>query len=229
MDSKHLHAILQEIWANINCKQCNEKLDINNVKLLKQAENTANFEIKCTRCWGLMQVSAEMSKEKPKIGKNIEKESNTKHFLKWRMIETIIKDDEVSIVSKMLNKASTFKDIFWVFLICVTVLFSWCWGDSKLWDVRQDILNTIEETKQFWVKTISWSMAVYGEVSEVVRSAPGKIEEIKAEAGNIINEAKELKDDTQETFQKTRDALNKINEAADAAKQAADAIGDIWK
>jgi len=48
-----------------------------------------------------MQVSAEMSKEKPKVSKKVEKKPianlnpNSKHFLKGRMMETIIKDDEV--------------------------------------------------------------------------------------------------------------------------------------
>jgi hypothetical protein len=42
MDNKHLHAILQEIWANLSCKQCNEKLDIRNVNIISKNEKNAN-------------------------------------------------------------------------------------------------------------------------------------------------------------------------------------------
>ena len=108
MDSKHLHAILQEIRSHLQCKQCSAKLDINDVKILSQRKSTARFEVKCNQCLSIMQISAEMKKEsrsaknKPDIQPKEDKNYDniiTKTITNHKVTDRIITNDEVQEVS----------------------------------------------------------------------------------------------------------------------------------
>lgn len=216
MDNKHLHAILQEIWAHINCKQCNSKLNFDNIKLLWQADNSANFEIKCANCWGLMQVSAEMTNNPPpnlmKLAQEVEKKPNNTTS---KIVDTIIKDDESSYVTNTLSKISSFKDIFWVFLICITLIFWWCSSSNDFNKIKWDIINGVEEGKKLWEDLVDKGKEAYSGASKALEKAPGKFEEVKKDAEKKINQVK--------------DAVDKVNKASESAKAAIDAVWELTK
>ena len=230
MDNRHLHAILQEIWANISCKQCNAKLDVNNAKLLKQGGNSASFEVKCENCWGMMQISAEMTSGPPKKWVPIKKESikqNKQHFLKGKIVETLIKDEEVWMVSKLLTQSASFKDLFWVFLVFILVLFSGCEKETDMDKFKEDTVTNIREAKDFWSKLFEDWKEAYNWVSEVLKWAPAKIDAIKQDTEKLIEDVKEIKEGAEEKIEQTRDIINKINEATKSTKEALDAISDM--
>lgn len=214
MDTQHLHAILQEIWNNLNCKQCWSKVDIWNVTLIMQKENYANFEINCNKCNTWMQIQAEITKDNNIIWSNIEKKDD---LASWNAIDTIITKNEINKIWEMLQNLSSFKDIFWIFLIVVMISFWWC---TKQNDIKDNIKNKINEAWQT-------SVNIYEEWKENFSWAINTINQIPEEINNTIEDVKTLKKETEETLQKTQEAIDKMNEASKATKDAVEAIQEI--
>lgn len=223
MNNYYINAILKEIWSNLSCKKCWNKITLDKIKLVSQSWSIANFEIICPNCGSIMKVSAEVSSIKEEVPVRAEE----KPKLKWEIDikDTVTTNDDLKEVSKKLNKFSSFKSLFWVLLIVMTFTLSSCGN----WEVKDDIVSWIEQAKEKWSEIYKDWKNLTASASVLIDQAPEKIDEIKKDAEKVMEDAKNAKKQADEKIQQAKDALEKAEEAQSAFWEALDAFYKlIW-
>jgi len=228
MDKFYINAILKWIWSNLSCKKCKAKIPLDKIELLSQSNEMANFQVTCPNCEAIMKIAAEINPVEtgPIKKKRIQVKSNPKIEWKMNIKDTIIKKDELSFVSKKLKWLSSFKWLFWIFLIVMLVNFSWC---EKSDETKKDILWWIEQVKDQWLKIYEDWKKLTSSASTLIDSAPEKINKIKGDAEKIVEDAKNVKAQADQKLKEAKEALEKAEKAQGAFSEALEAFYKfIW-